>query len=257
MLAHMKMNVEHVLMGATGVVVLAAWLLSGVSFETGMKDWRDGDLIVQESKSVPVLPAFAVKDSAPVHMGIVQVTQDGPVVIEAREKVVETPLAEFVARGRARAYAVYRVASLGSHQAEQVITTARAQLGKAGDFFLDETQDNLYSSELVRLSFGTAGVTLGSTERLRNLAKQNPLVQARFMGRWSESKPCKRRYLDHEQCWGLVGSYEVIPPQAIVADARVSQVFLAKGTGETLIAGNASQSEVEPKLETPAVGLRP
>jgi hypothetical protein len=179
------------------------------------------------------------------------------VVIEAREKVVETPLAEFVARGRARAYAVYRVASLGSHQAEQVITTARAQLGKAGDFFLDETQDNLYSSELVRLSFGTAGVTLGSTERLRNLAKQNPLVQARFMGRWSESKPCKRRYLDHEQCWGLVGSYEVIPPQAIVTDARVSQVFLAKGTGETLIAGNASQSEVEPKLETPAVGLRP
>ena len=103
MLARMKINVEHVLMGATGVVVLAAWLLSGVSFETGMKDWRDGDLIVQESKSVPVLPAFAVKDSAPVHMGIVQVTPAGPVVIEAREKVVETPLPEFVARGRARA----------------------------------------------------------------------------------------------------------------------------------------------------------
>jgi hypothetical protein len=107
------------------------------------------------------------------------------------------------------------------------------------------------------LSFGTAGVTLGSTERLRNLAKQNPLVQARFMGRWSESKPCKRRYLDHEQCWGLVGSYEVIPPQAIVTDARVSQVFLAKGTGEPLIAGNASPAGAEPKLETPAVGLRP
>jgi alkanesulfonate monooxygenase len=56
---------------------------------------------------------------------------------------------------------------------------------------------------------------------------------------------------------GLVGSYEVIPPQAIVTDARVSQVFLAKGTGETLIAGNATQTEPEPKLETPAVGLRP
>lgn len=257
MLARMKFNVEHVLMGATGVVVLAAWLLSGVSFETGMKDWRDGDIIVQESKSVPVLPAFAQKDSAPVHMGVVHVTQAGPVVIEARETVMETPLAEFVARGRARAYAVYRVASLSANQAEQVITTAKAQLGKAGDFFLDETPDNLYSSELVRLSFGAAGVTLGSTERLRNLAKQNPLVQARFMGRWSESKPCKRRYLDHDQCWGLVGSYEVIAPQAIVTDTRVSQVFLAKGTGDTMIAGNAKSDAPEAKLGQPAVGLRP
>lgn len=257
MLGAMKLHIEHILVGATAVVVMAAWLLSGDSFETGMKDWRDGDIIVQESKSVPVLPAFAARDSLPMHIGIVRVTGSGPMVIEARETVQETPLAEFVGRGRSRAYAVYRVASLSTNQSVEVMAAAQAQIGKTGDFFLDETPDNLYSSELVHLSFNAAGVTLGHTERLRNLASENPQVAARFMGRWSESKPCKRRYLDHEQCWGLVGSYEVIAPQVIVSDARVSQVFKAEGSGSTLIAENSKPAPALQAPDQPALGLRP
>lgn len=254
----MKFNVEHVLIGATAVVVVAAWLLSGVSFDRGMKDWRDGDIVVQESKSVPVLPAFTNGDSLPVHIGVVRVTEAGPVVIEARETVVETPLADFVARGKSRAYAVYRVEGIDAGRGAQVIAAAKARLGQPGDFFLDETPDNLYSSELVRLSFAAAGITLGETARLRDLVKERPQVVARFMGRWSESRPCKRRYLDHDQCWGLVGSYEVIPPQSIVADARVKRIFEAEGTGGAMIAERAQPAAGAQGPGAPAaVGLRP
>ena len=220
-----KRKVGHILVAVAVILVAVAWTFTGITFDDGMKDWRDGDLIVQQSSDVPVLPVFGDAENAPVHIGIIHVTPDGPVVIEALDTVVETPLKAFTANGDTRDYVVYRVAGLQRGQAAAAITSARAMLGKPGDFFLDETPERLYSSELVRLAFLKAGVSLGRTDRMRALARENKNVQVQFGAKWTMNDACKRRYLDAGQCWTTVGGYEVAPPQWIMADPQVAEVF--------------------------------
>ena len=220
-----KRRVDYIFIAAAVVLVAVAWAFTGITFETGMKDWRDGDLIVQQATDVPVLPVFGDVENPPVHIGIVTLTPDGPMVIEARDTVVKTPLKAFIAEGYTHDYVVYRITELDSARAAAVVAAARAMLGRPGDFFLDETPERLYSSELVRLSFLKAGVSLGRTDRMRTLSRGNKNVDAAFGGKWSKSLPCRKRYLDASQCWNTVGNYEVAPPQWIMADPQVAEVF--------------------------------
>jgi len=232
-----KRKVDHIIIGAAVILVGAAWVFSGISLDTSMKDWRDGDLVVQQSSFVPILPVFGDAENAPAHIGIVKVGPQGPVVIQVLDTVVETPLKEFLANGNTTDFAVYRVNGLDASRASTVLATARAFLGRPGDFFLDDTQDRLYSSELVRLAFARAGVSLGRTDRLRTLARGNKGVEAAFGAKWGQSRPCTRRYLDQAQCWNTVGNHEVIPPQWIIADPQVTQVYATSGAAPMLLTG--------------------
>lgn len=220
-----KRRVDYIFIAAAVVLVAVAWAFNGITFETGMKDWRDGDLIVQQATDVPVLPVFGDVENPPVHIGIVTLTPDGPMVIEARDTVVETPLKAFIAAGYTNDYVVYRITGLDRARATTVVASARGMLGRPGDFFLDETPERLYSSELVRISFLKAGVSIGRTDRMRTLARGNRNVEVAFGAKWPNSLPCRKRYLDSAQCWTTVSSYEVAPPQWVMADPQVAEVF--------------------------------
>jgi hypothetical protein len=176
-----KRRVDYIFIAAAVVLVAVAWAFNGITFETGMKDWRDGDLIVQQATDVPVLPVFGDVENPPVHIGIVTLTPDGPMVIEARDTVVETPLKAFIAAGYTNDYVVYRITGLDRARATTVVASARGMLGRPGDFFLDETPERLYSSELVRISFLKAGVSLGRTDRMRTLARGNRTSRSRLV----------------------------------------------------------------------------
>ena len=150
----MKFRAEPFLIGAAVIVVFCGYLWSSVTSGVNPVQWRDGDLIVQRTKETAVLPVFGTKMQPPAQIGIVQVTDAGPVVIEAGETVTETPMADFMARGWGGQFAVYRVPGLTTIQANVVISAARARIGTPGDFFLDEEPDHIYSSELVRMVYG-------------------------------------------------------------------------------------------------------
>lgn len=230
----MAVRAEPLLIGAA--VVFAGYLWSSPTSSVSPVQWQDGDLVVQQSRDVAVLPVFAAGDEPPSHIGIVANGDNGLVVIEAIETVTETPLATFVARGRGREFTAYRVTGLSQIQARLVVAAARSRLGTPGDFFLDEDPDQLYSSELVRMAYQAAGVGLGHTERLGTLARRNPSVMSKFMGRWAQSIPCMRRYLSYEQCWALVAHYEVISPSALVSDARAMLLYASPGLGSNIMA---------------------
>ena len=256
-------KVEAMFAGAAVVATLAAYLWSTATSGINPVDWKDGDLIVQQSKTVPVLPVFGTKTEPPAHIGIVQVSDGSPVVYEANETVTATPLAEFISRGRSKQFAAYRVASLTPVQASLVVSAARTKLGMAGDFFLDEDPDHIYSSELVRMAYLAAGIELGRMERLGTLAKGNPTVSSKFMGKWQQSKPCKRRYLDYEQCWSTIAHYDVITPMSLISDPHVQPVYASPGASAVMLAAGAAPPaqtatrEAGPTPEAPALGLRP
>lgn len=251
----MKFKAEPFLFGAAIVVVFCGYLWSTATSGINPVQWQDGDLIVQRSYASHVLPVFARNGEAPAQIGIVQVTEQGPVVIEATDTVTETPLADFIARGSSGQYAAYRIPGLTTIQANVVIAAARARIGTPGDFFLDEEPDHIYSSELVRMAFGSVGIRFEHTDRLGDLAKGNPAVSSDFIGRWTESKPCKRRYLDYDQCWSVIARNEVITPDTIVTDPHVQKIYETPGMDQQLLAqGNAP---AQPGTAAPADSLRP
>ena len=247
----MKNHVQMTFYGSAVVVAFAAYLWASVTTPPSPVEWKNGDLIVQDTKIEPILPVFMGDETGATHIGIISVTESGPMVIEAAETVIETPLWEYIKRGKGKNYAAYRVPTLTSQQAEAVVAMARAQLGKPNDFFLDEARDQIYSSELVSMAYQSVGIALGRTQRLGKIIKEQSQVQSKFSGNWASNKNCKRRYLDHEQCWDLVARHEVITPAAIVSDEHVKQLFNSiKPLASPQVATSAS-------ADIPAPALRP
>lgn len=220
-----KKRVEPIFLAAVLATVVAGWFISGITFERGMQDWRDGDLILQHTTADHGLPVFEEEGAGEPNLAIVRVTPDGPVVIEARETVSEVTLKAFLQAGLTPDYTVYRLAGLEPEQAAAVVKAASALKGRSADFFLERAPDQLYASEFVQLAFRNAGIELGRTQRLRDLARGKPRVEAAFGARWNTHRPCKARYLSQDECWRLVGRHEVIAPRVILADSRISRVF--------------------------------
>ncbi len=224
----MKSSVVIVLGGALFVVLLGAYLIAYATTVRDPVEWKSGDVIVQNSDAANILPLFAVDGSGATHIGIVDAREDGAVVIEAADKVVETPVQTFLARGVDKAFAVYRFASLNDAQRAKVVEAARRQLGKPNDFFLRRSWDQLYSSELVRLAYSEIGFDLGRLQRLGKISGDLTSVRSQFLRNWEANTDCQKRRLDVEQCWALMEKQEVVTPSSIVADAHMTKIYEAK-----------------------------
>lgn len=218
-------NSVAVIIGAFGfAVTLAAYLWSHATTVRDPVAWKTGDLIVQDSQVTDVLPLFAADGSGMTHIGIVDASPaDGPVVIEVTDTVRETPVREFMARGKG--IAVYRLDALSDEQRASAVAAARRQMGKPSDFFLRRSWDALYSSELARLAYSDIGFELGRMQKLSTVSPDLGTVKLQFSRHWTDNADCSRRHLDQEQCWAMVAKQEVITPSNIVGDSQLTMVY--------------------------------
>lgn len=206
------------------VVILAAYLWSHATTVQDPVAWKAGDLIVQDSRVTDVLPLFAADGSGMTHIGVVDTSAlGGAVVIEVTDTVRETPIREFIARGKGMA--VYRLDALNDEQRTSVVVAARRQLGKPSDFFLRRSWDALYSSELARLAYGDIGFELGRLQKFSKVSPDLTTVRLQFSRHWSNNVDCSRRHLDQEQCWAMVAKQEVITPANIAGDSQLTRVY--------------------------------
>lgn len=223
----MKPPVVFTLGGALAAILFGAYMFAYATTARDPVEWRSGDLVVQDSKAADVLPLFAADGSGITHIGIVEAREDGAVVIEVADKVVETPVHEFLARGKGKAYSVYRLVALSDAQRAAVVAAARRQMGKPNDFFLRRSWEQLYSSELVRLAFSDIGFDLG---RLQKAVKIGDLtgVRSMFSRRWAADEDCQKRRFDAEQCWAMFLKREVVTPSSIVAHEQLTKIHEVK-----------------------------
>jgi hypothetical protein len=220
----MKQSIAITLGSGVFAVVLGAYL---VSYATTMRDpveWKDGDVIVQDSSVEKILPVFEIEGGF-THVGVVEARPEGAVVIEAADKVVETPMREFLSRGDDGAFAVYRLNGLTPEQGKGVVEAARRQLGKPNDYFLRRGWDQLYSSELVRLAFSDVGVEVGRPQKVGRVQGDLNLVRSQFSRSWSTNEDCHKRGYTHEQCWTAMTKLEVVTPMSIVNDTRMTKIY--------------------------------
>lgn len=224
----MKTSVTVTLGASLFVILLSAYLFAYATTQRDPIVWQDGDVIVQNSKMTETLPLFATDGSGFTHIGLVATGERGAVVIESFNGVVETPVHDFLKRGKSGAFAVFRQASLSDEQRKAVVAAAKRHLGKPGDYFFRRSWDQLYSSELVRLAYSDIGVDLGRLVKFGKVGGDLTPVRSQFSRAWVGHDDCKRRNLDAEQCWTLVMKQDVITPASIVADAHMTKIFEVK-----------------------------
>lgn len=220
----MKTSIAITLGSGVFAIVLGAYLFTYATTVRDPVEWQDGDVIVQDSKVANVLPLFAAEGGF-THVGVVEARPEGAVVIEAADKVVETPIRAFLARSEDGAFAVYRLNGLTPEQGKSVVAAARRQLGKPNDFFLGKSWDQLYSSELVRLAFSDVGVDVGRPQKMSRVASDLSTVRSRFGREWSSNVDCRKRNMTQEQCWVSMTKQEVVTPSSIVNDNRMTKIF--------------------------------
>jgi len=241
----MKTSVVVTLGASVFAILLGAYLFAYATTARDPVEWKSGDLIVQDSKVADVLPLFGGDGSGITHIGIVDVRDGHAVVIEAAEKVVETPVSTFLSRGKDKAYSIYRLTSLNGEQQKAVAEAARRQLGKPNDYFLRRSWDQLYSSELVRLAYSDIGFDLGRLQRLGKAGGDMTKVRSQFQRKWAANEDCQKRRFDSEQCWAMMIKQEVVTPASIVADAHMTKIFEVKAPENAVTLTSMSSKKPE------------
>lgn len=247
----MKPSVAMTLGGALFAVLLCAYIFAYMTTVRDPVEWKSGDLIVQDSKAEDILPLFAVDGSGVTHIGLVDVREDGAYVIEAADKVVATPVQEFMARGKQSAFAVYRIASLNDAQRAQVVAAAQRQMGKPNDYFLRRSWDQLYSSELVRLAYSDIGFDIGRVQKLGKVSGDLQLVRSQFLRKWTANEDCTKRSFDTDQCWAMMVKQDVVTPSSIVADAQMTKIYEVKAPENRMTLTSATPMKSEEKPSAP------
>jgi hypothetical protein len=242
----MKQSIVITLGACVFTIVMGAYVFAYATTVRDPVEWKDGDVVVQDAKVADVLPVFAATGGY-THVGIVEAREGGAVVIEAADKVRETPVREFLKRSEGGAFAVFRVNSLSAVQGTAVVAAAKRQIGKSNDFFLRKDWEQLYSSELVRLAFSDAGVDLGRPQRLGKLPGDFAMVRAQFLRAWVSNEDCRKRNLEQDACWALLAKQEVITPASIVSDPRMTKIFeVAKAEKRSFAVSRAGEGEQPP-----------
>jgi hypothetical protein len=151
-------------------------------------------------------------------MGIVQITDAGPVVFEAVGPVKVTPLEEWIARGRRGHVVVKRLRAADRMLDETVLAEMRAVgtsfAGRSYDYCFAWSDDRLYCSELVwKIYHRALGIEIGQLQQIFDFDLDHPEV---------------RKLID-KRCPDLLAQADtVISPAAMFAATELETVYQSR-----------------------------
>jgi len=187
-------------------------------------EFRDGDLIFQETAGRQSAAVFAATGSPFTHMGIVRHRDGQSVVVEAIGPVKETPLSEWISRGENRRFALYRVRDLSPGDATRMLLAAEHYYGRPYDILFRPEDDAIYCSELPHLAFSAVGKDIGTMTPLRDLKIGDAAVTALIERRWQQHPACKSA-ATMADCVAIIKDQPIVTPASIAADPDVELVY--------------------------------
>lgn len=173
---------------------------------------REGDLLFQSLPHSPLADAIeGVSQSPYSHCGIVAFKANQWIVIEAIGPVIETPLKDWVDRGREKDFAAYRLEASFTDHIPAILEKARTYLGRPYDIHYSFDDERIYCSELIQKSIkGVTKRVIGKNQRLGDL-------------NWKPHKDFIRAIEGHVPL-----DREMITPQSLADAAELSKVFDTK-----------------------------
>jgi Permuted papain-like amidase enzyme, YaeF/YiiX, C92 family len=203
---------------------IAAIFMVSPAFAQELPVLRTGDLVFQTSSSGQSAAVLAATGHPYTHMGILQITDAGPVVIEAWSTVRETPLSAWRAQGDGGLITVLRDARLTDAQAGAMVEAAQGYLGRPYDIFFLFGNEGVYCSELPWLAYQAIGLPLGEVQRIAELNIANAAVQGLIAERWRQDPVCATGATSAQVCLSLLLDRQMITPAAIAADPNMRLV---------------------------------
>lgn len=192
-----------------GVVLMIMFALPSETPPAPNVELHDGDIVLQSSSSGQAQWIEHATSSPYSHMGILELREGFPWVVEAEDPVTRTPWVIWWKKGREHKVTILRLPKLTPADAKSVVSAAESFLGKPYDPKFNWDDDHIYCSELVEKAFDRgAHITLGQLQRLDSLhldGLEEPL-QKRFGGT-------------------IPGDELVITPASIAADPQLTVVW--------------------------------
>jgi len=150
---------------------LASWLIVASAFSANQYTPQEGDIVFQSLPHNPVIDAIeGCTGSLYSHCGIVVKNKRGWWVLEAIGPVQEGPLTRWIAQGRDRQFAVYRLKDEHQPKVSAMIEAARKFLGRPYDIQYELDDAKIYCSELIYKAWLAAtGEKMGKTVKLGDL----------------------------------------------------------------------------------------
>jgi hypothetical protein len=205
--------------------ILLAFLIATPAIADDLPPLQTGDLVFQSSTSGQSAAVLAATRHPYTHMGIVEMTDVGPVVIEAWSTVRATPLADWVGQGDGRRITVLRDQRLDADQAAAMVEAAKGYLGQPYDIFFLFGNEGIYCSELPWLAYQSIGIPLGDVQRFGELNVADASVRALIEDRWQRDPICAEQASTAKECLSLILEREMITPAAVAADPNMQLVY--------------------------------
>jgi hypothetical protein len=206
----------------TIVVLAAVSVWRWFSFAPVLKD---GDLIFQTSRSRQSAAIGVASLSLYTHMGIIKRTGRGVVVVEAAGPVKETPLKNWMKRGRFGRYAVYRLPKLQKAQMDKIFSASRGLYGRPYDPYFSFDNSAIYCSELADYAFGAANIKLGKRQRVGELIMLTGPAKKLLKKRAVSDPQCRTMGLLGADCVDLIMKRQLVTPISIAQDQKLKQVY--------------------------------
>ena len=210
------------------LVILCVGLAAGGLYAAENQEFpplRDGDLVFQTSTNPQAMPILIATAHPFTHMGLVAHDGDRIVVIEAARTVTATPLADWISRGFLGRVAINRDPSLTAAQQDKIVAAAKALYGRPYDIFFSFNNDAIYCSELAYLAYKTAGIDIGTVQRVSELHFDNRYVKKLIEQRWARDPECTSRHYNFEQCYDFILHQELVTPASIAKDAQFTRIY--------------------------------
>jgi uncharacterized protein YycO len=170
------------------------FLLITCSSKTKNRDFKNGDIIFQTSKSRQSKAIQIATKSKYSHVGIIYKKGNEFYVLEAVQPVKVTKLNEWINRGKNGKYVVKRLKNsktiLTPDKIFKMKKIGESFLGKDYDLYFEWSDTRLYCSELVWKIYERAtGIEIGKLGKLKDFDLTNKLVRKKIEERFGNNIP--------------------------------------------------------------------
>ncbi len=155
---------------------------------------KNGDIIFQTSLSGQSNAIQLATHSKYSHCGLIYKEGNNYMIFEAVQPVKNTPLDEWINRGKGGKYIIKRL-----ENADQILTPAvlnkmkevgNSFIGKDYDLTFEWSDDNIYCSELIWKNYQRAtGIEIGRLQQLKDFDLNNEVVKEKMKERYGDKIP--------------------------------------------------------------------
>jgi hypothetical protein len=187
---------------------------------------ESGDLIFNTPITHQTTAIILATGSIYAHAGVIHKHGDGTyTVIQARRRVDETPLSDFIESGWGERFTIKRYPDLTEVQKETVVKKAEQYIGRGYNYSFYMPSKEVYCSEIPYFAYRDANLSIGHEEKISELFVNNSAVHKLFEERWQKHPACQKPGTDYEACWKIVMQEPIITPVSVARDSHLTTVY--------------------------------